>query len=136
VGHASGPQAAPERASVRIAVAASADPDAVLEALAAAARGCPEVREDPEPEVAFDNAGAGALEFSVSAELAEGVGARRAETALRTAVVRTLRRRGIALAGHDHGLPTRDLEHLRTLLHQLGEETARPPQAGEAPKAK
>jgi small-conductance mechanosensitive channel len=108
----------------------------VLDALAAAARGCPEVREDAEPEIAFENAGAVALEFSVSAELAEGISARRAETALRTAVVRTLRRRNIALAGHDHGLPTRDLEHLRTLLHQLGEETSRPPQAVETPKAK
>jgi len=136
VGHASGPHSEPDRVAVKINVAPTADPDAVLDALAAAARGCPEVREDAEPEIAFENAGAVALEFSVSAELAEGIGARRAETALRTAVVRTLRRRNIALAGHDHGLPTRDLEHLRTLLHQLGEETSRPPQAVETPKAK
>jgi small-conductance mechanosensitive channel len=127
VGHASGPQAAPERVSVRINVAATADPDAVLDALSSAAHGCPELREDTEPEVALENAGAGGLEFSVSAEHAEGTEARRAETALRTAIVRALHKRGIALDGQDHGLPSRDLEHLRTLLRQLGEETARAP---------
>ncbi len=136
VGHASGPQALTERARVHISVASTADPDAVLNALDAAARGCAEVREDVEPEVAFDNAGAGGLEFSVSTEPAEGVDARRAETGLRTAIVRTLHRRGIPLAGPDHGLPARDLEHLRTLLRQLGEETARAPQEPQEHRGK
>jgi potassium efflux system protein len=127
VGHASGPQSVPERISVRINVAATADPDAVLDALAAAARGCPELRDDVEAEVAFENAGAGGLEFSVSAEHAKGIAARRASTALRTAIVRTLRRRGIALDGPDHTPPAHNLEHLRSLLRQLGEEATRPP---------
>ncbi len=136
VGHASGPHAAADHVSVRISVAATSDPDAVLDALAAAARGCPETCEDANPEVTFDNVGAGALEFSVSAPLAEGADARRAETGLRSAVVRTLRRRGIALSGPEHGVPARDLESLRTLLRQLGEETARAPQQSEEHKGK
>jgi potassium-dependent mechanosensitive channel len=136
VGHASGPHAAPDHVSVRISVAPSADPDAVLDALAAAARGCPEVSEGAEPDVAFDNAGASGLEFSVSAPLAEGADVKRAETSLRTAIVRTLRRRGVALASPEQGVPARDLESLRTLLRQLGEETARAPQQeqGHEPK--
>ncbi len=136
IGHASGPQAEPDRVSVRIAVAAASDPDAVLEALAAAARTCPEMREDTDPEVAFENAGAGALEFSVTVDVAEGVNARQVETTLRTAVVRTLHRRGIALAGSEPGMPPRDLENLRTLLRRLADETSRPSQESQEHKVK
>ena len=132
VGHASGPRA--DRASVRIAVAARSDPDAVVEALGAAARECSAIREDADVEVTFDNAGSGGLEFSVSAPIIEGVEPRRAETELRTAIVLTLRRKGIALAGADQGAAPLDRENLRETLRQLAEETARPPQASEQKK--
>ena len=132
VGHASGPRA--DRASVRIAVAASSDPDAVIEALDAAARECPEIREDADVEVTFQNASSGGLEFSASAPIIEGAETRRAETGLRTAIVRTLRRKGIALAGADQAAAPLDRENLRETLRQLAEETARPPQASEQKK--
>ncbi len=97
-GHANGPHLAPDRVSVRIATALDTDPDAVLDALNAAARACPGALQEPPPEVAFDDVGAEGLEFSVSVTIADGATARRVETALRGATVKVLRERAIALA--------------------------------------
>ncbi len=113
VGHASGPRAQPERVSVRINVALNADPDVVLNALGAAARRCPEARQEPAPEVAFENVGESALEFSLSAAIAAGASGRRLETALRVAAVKALRAHGIDLAGPHRHEDFSELESLR-----------------------
>jgi len=115
VGHASGPQAAPDRVAVRINVALNSDPDAVLDALNAAARRCPGALAEPGPQVTFDNVGDSALEFSASVAIAAGETPSRVETALRVAAVKMLRARGISLGNTHAG--TRSLDGLGAQLY-------------------
>lgn len=99
LGHTSGPRLFPHRVCVKIGTALSADPDAVLDALKMAAQRCDGALPDPAPVVAFDTITDTALEFSVSVVAADGDAARAVETALRTAALKSLRERGISLAG-------------------------------------
>ncbi len=118
VGHASGPRLAPDRVAVRLAAALDSDPDAVLEALGAAAQGCPGALQEPPPEVAFDNVGEDGLEFSVSVATADRANARRVETALRSAAVKAMRAAGLQLAGAGapHLMQRHHIDELRTPL--------------------
>jgi small-conductance mechanosensitive channel len=129
VGHANGPRLAPDRVTVKIGAALKSDPEAVQDALRAAAQGCSGARADPAPEIAFDNVGDTALEFSVSVAVAEGADAKRVQTALRTAIVKTLHQRGIDIAGQSPAAPQRDLDALRGLVRR-GEEPARAQREG------
>lgn len=104
IGHASGPQLGTGRVEVKIAVAYSADPEVVLEALGEAVKRCPHTCEEPVPEVAFDDISDGALEFSVAVTAEPGANAKHVETALRTAAVKMLRERGVDLAGTRHAV--------------------------------
>lgn len=122
VGHATGPQLEPDRVVVKISTALAADPDAVLDALRAAAKRAAGARSEPAPEIAFDNVGENALEFSVAVTIADDANARAVETALRAGVVKTLRERGIEIAGSLHDVRLRDVDELRTFLLRLAEE--------------
>ena len=77
------------------------------------------------PQVAFEDIGDTALNFSVSVPLTDGVNTEDAETALRTQAVKTLRERGITLASPQRQVRLRDLEGLRAFLVRLAEERAR-----------
>jgi small-conductance mechanosensitive channel len=79
--------------------------------------------------VVFDDIGDSALNFSVSVPLSDGTNTEAAETALRTAAVKTLRERGVALAAPQRQVRLRDLEGLRTFVMKLAEERARSAQA-------
>jgi len=132
VGHANGPRLAPDRVTVKIGAALKSDPEAVQSALLAAAQACQGARTEPAPEITFDNVSDGALEFSVSVAVADGADAKRVETALRTAIVKTLHKRGIDLAGQQHAAPPRELDGLRGLVRRSGEEPARAQHEGAA----
>jgi len=125
VGHANGPRLAPNRVTVKIGAALKSDPEAVQSALLAAAQACQGARAEPAPEITFDNVSDGALEFSASVAVADGADAKRVETALRTAIVKTLRQRGIDIAGQQHAAPPRELDGLRGFVRRSGEEPTR-----------
>ena len=74
--------------------------------------------------VSFDDIADSALEYALSIPLADGVGVSTAETALRTAAVKILRERGIALANPQRQVRLRDLDMLRTMLARAAEERA------------
>jgi potassium efflux system protein len=122
VGHATGPQAAPDRVTVRINVALNSDPDIVLEVLSAAACRCPGALAEPGPQLTFDNVGDSALEFSASVAVAAGETASRVETALRVAAVKMLRARGISLGNTHAG--TRSLDGLGAQLYATDNDPA------------
>jgi len=112
-GHAHTPSAASSRVAVTIGVAHDCDPEAVQDALMEAARRSGAPLNGDGAQVSFENIGASALEFSVSAPLADGANAEQAETALRTAAVKTLRERGIEIANPQRHVHLRDIDGLR-----------------------
>jgi potassium-dependent mechanosensitive channel len=124
IGHASGPRLEPDRVEVKIAVAYSADPEVVLEALEEAVKRCPHTCEEPVPEVAFDDISDGALEFSMAVTAEPGANTKHVETALRTAAVKMLRARGVDLAGTRHAV----LHDQRILQAHTTEERRAPGQ--------
>jgi len=133
IGHATGPQLAPGRVTVKISTVISSDPDAVLAALKEASNRTNGVRSEPEPEIAFDNVTDSALEFSVDVTVAEDANARAVETALRASVVKTLRAHGIEIAGPLHDVRLRDLDGLRGFLLRLAEERMPQPSDADVP---
>jgi small-conductance mechanosensitive channel len=108
IGHASGPRASPERISVPVRVSLGSDPDAVLDALSLAARRCTPKAAELDPQVAFDDIGEQALQFSVSLAVPEGESAAGLESALRAAAVKALRTHGIDLPGGESSRRSRD----------------------------
>ena len=129
-GHAHGPAPTARQASITIGVPHDCDPEAVQAALKEAARQGGFADGDGKgPQVAFDDIGDNALNFSVTVPLVDGASVEDAETALRTQAVKALRARGIALASPQRQVRLRDLEGLRTFVMKLAEERARSAQA-------
>ena len=124
-GHADAAPASAGRAGIKIGVGHDCDPSIVLEALREAARRSGLLAGGGEASVTFDDIGESAFEFSVSVALTDAIGAQAAETALRTAAVKTLRERGISIATPQRLVRLRDLEGLRAFVLKLAEERAR-----------
>jgi potassium-dependent mechanosensitive channel len=135
-GHAHAPAPTARRATVTIGVSHDCDPDAVQAALKEAARRSGLKIDGEGAQVAFEDIGDNALNFSLSVPLADGVSTEEAATALRTQAVKTLRERGINIASPQRQVRLRDLEGLRTFLARLAEERARRGDAAEAPPRK
>jgi potassium-dependent mechanosensitive channel len=124
-GHAHAPGPTGKRASVSIGVPHECDPEAVHAALVEAARRSGLQADGEDAQVAFDEIGDNALNFSVSVQLTDGVNTEDAETTLRTQAVKTLRERGIPLGSPQRQVRLRDLEGLRGFVTKLAEQRAR-----------
>ncbi|MGH6815484.1 MAG: mechanosensitive ion channel family protein, partial [Hyphomicrobiaceae bacterium] len=98
---------------IRVGVSYNADPDRVREILLGVAHASRSVLQVPKPQVALDNFGANALEFSVRGYLADINTALEAQTELRTAILKALRAAGIAMPYLQHDVHLRDLDWVR-----------------------
>lgn len=117
-GHATTPPPLVGHASIKLGVAHASDPGAVQEALREAARRT-ELVIGANANVVFTGIGEDALQFSLTAPLAEGIGIETAETALRSEAVKALRERGIALATPQRDVHLRDGDGLRQYVAGL-----------------
>lgn len=122
----SSPPNAAGRIVIRVGVSYQADPDRVREALEAVARECPLILQVPAPSVGFDDFGSSALEFSLSATVADVGRAGAAQTDLRTRILKAFRRAGIEMPFAQHDIHLRDLDAVRAILTRVAEEKSAP----------
>jgi small-conductance mechanosensitive channel len=121
------------RFDIRVGVSYRADPDRVREILETVARECPLILQDPAPSVGFDDFGASALEFSLSAAVADVSRSGAAQTDLRTRILKAFRAAGIEMPYAQHDIHLRDLDAVRAILNRVAEErSVRSSGAGES----
>jgi small-conductance mechanosensitive channel len=117
-----------------VGVSYKSDPDHVRSLLERAAADCALVLGEPPPSVSFDDFGANALEFSVTARAVSLGGTAAAASDLRTRILKAFRAAGIEIPCAQHDVHLRDLDAVRTILNRIAEERAAA--AGAAARSK
>jgi potassium efflux system protein len=112
-------------AVVKVSVSYKSDPERVREVLQKVGAECPLILQHPAPGVGLDGFGANGFEFSLSTVVPDVTKAAAVQTDLRYRIIKAFREAGIEMPYAQHDVHLRDLDVVRSVLTQLGEERAR-----------
>jgi small-conductance mechanosensitive channel len=110
------------RVAVKVAVSYKEDAEKVREVLLGVAQANPRILRQPAPGVGLDNLGTNALEFTITAHVADINSGGAVQNELRFAILKTFRERGIEIAYRQHDVHLRDLDVLRQAFLSAMEE--------------
>lgn len=113
------------RVTIRVSVGYDSDPEQVRDILQQVAAKCPEVLQQPPPDVLFENFGASGLDFALHTIIPDVSKGFATQTYLRTQILREFRAAGIEIPFNQTDVHLRDLDFLKPLLARVQDVQAK-----------